>query len=122
MNSRFLMSLGTGIAATRAAQILTHVTFNDVLGIVGLERRRSTTVENVALIGLGVVVGAGAALLLAPTDGEETRRRVSDNLGKARDAGMKLVSDAKEHAPDLIESAKHKLRDVEAHANQRHHA
>jgi hypothetical protein len=122
MNNRVLVSLGTAVAASRAIQMLAHVTSDDVLSTVGLARRRSTTLENAALIGLGIVVGAGAALLLAPTNGEEARRRVGEELGKARDAGIKLVNDAKARAPELIDSARHALSETEEQAKRQHHA
>jgi hypothetical protein len=122
MSKKFWLSLGTAIAASRAAQTVSHVKYDDVLGLVGLARRRNTTLENVALIGLGAVVGAGAALLLAPTDGQETRRRVADSLDKARAAGLELVHEAKERAPELVEYAKKKSRELEDHATANHHA
>jgi YtxH-like protein len=122
MSKKFWLSLGTAIAASRAAQTVSHVKYDDVLGLVGLARRRNTTLENVALIGLGAIVGAGAALLLAPTDGQETRRRVADSLGKARAAGLELVNEAKERAPELVEYAKKKSRELDDHATANHHA
>ncbi len=120
MNNKLWMSLGTALAASRAVQMLTDISADDVLGVVGLERRRNTALENAALIGLGLVVGAGAALMLAPTDGVEARRRVADGFGKARDAGMRLMEDAKAQAPELVESAKNRLRERDDRVNLRH--
>ena len=34
----------------------------------------------------GAVIGAGVALLLAPASGKETREKIADKLGDAKDA------------------------------------
>jgi len=122
MNNRFLISLAAGMAASRVVQTLNQLTADDVLCSVGLQRRRSTAVENAALIGLGVFLGAGTALMLAPTDGEQTRRKVADGFGKAREAGMRLVNDAKARAPEIFDSAKYKLSDADEVSSQYHHS
>jgi hypothetical protein len=60
----------------------------DVLGILGLEPRRSaasTLFGSLGLLGLGLIVGAGAALLMAPRSGEQLRRELGERLdGTAR--------------------------------------
>jgi YtxH-like protein len=122
INKKFWMSLGTALAATRAVQTVSHITADDVLGVVGLARRRNTAVGNIALLGLGALIGAGTALLLAPTDGQEARKRVADNLGKARDKGLQLVNDAKERAPEIGEYAKNKVRDFEERSVPQQHS
>lgn len=119
-SKNFWMSLGTAIAASKAVQTISNVTADDVLGVVGLERRRNTVLGSFALVGLGALVGAGAALLFAPMTGEETRKRVSDQLGRAKEAGKNLVNEAKERAPELIEYAKTKARDFEEHGANQH--
>ncbi|WP_299205831.1 YtxH domain-containing protein [Brumimicrobium sp.] len=47
----------------------------------------------------GAVVGAGVALLLAPASGKETREKIADKLGDAKDAisdkGEELLKKAK---------------------------
>ncbi len=49
--------------------------FASMLSALGLQKRRSP-LATVATFGAGVVVGAGAALLLAPVSGETLRRAV----------------------------------------------
>lgn len=119
-SKKLLLSLGSAIAASRAVQTVSHVKANDVLGLVGLARRRNTTLENVALIGLGAFVGAGAALLLAPSNGQETRQRVADSLGRAKAAGKEFVQEAKERAPELAEYARRKAREIEENSAHQH--
>lgn len=122
MNTKTLLSLGSALAASRAVQMLTHLNADDVLCAVGLERKRNSTAENAALIGLGVFLGAGTALLLAPTNGQQARQRVAESFDKAREAGASWVNQAKERGPELVESAKQRLLDVTERADERHHA
>jgi hypothetical protein len=53
----------------------------DLLERVGLQPKRSALVP-IALLAAGVLVGGGAALLLAPMTGEKARRRLSHNIAK----------------------------------------
>ena len=58
-------------------QDITNMDKNDVLGMLGLEARRSDTsrvLKTLATFGIGLVVGAGVALLLAPKAGSELRQ------------------------------------------------
>ena len=64
---------------------------NDLLGMLGLEARRSDTsrvLKTLGTFGIGLVVGAGVALLLAPKAGNELRQDLRtkfrrDGKGKA---------------------------------------
>lgn len=42
---------------------------------------------------IGLALGAGVALLLAPQSGEETRRRIARSARRAQDAAQELVED-----------------------------
>ena len=56
---------------------------NDILSALGLAIKPSTT-ERVAgslgLIGLGAIIGAGVALLLAPSSGQDLRSDLSQRI------------------------------------------
>jgi hypothetical protein len=81
--SKALWTLGSVIGAQQAAKAVRGVDLNDILGVIGLERRPSAFSRALPALGLVVVsaaVGAGAALLLAPSSGEELRARLSDGL------------------------------------------
>jgi hypothetical protein len=84
--SKALWTLGSLIGAQQAAKFVRgigDVDLNDILGVVGLERRPSAYTRVLPALGLVAVsaaVGAGAALLLAPSSGEELRARLSDGL------------------------------------------
>jgi len=106
MNTKFLVSLGSTLAATRLAQSISNLEANDVLSIVGLARRRSYFAENLALVGAGALAGAAIALLLAPASGTETRERMALELGKAKDATLDALRDAKRQAPGLLQQIK----------------
>jgi hypothetical protein len=116
MNTKLLVSLGSTLAATRLAQSLSHLEANDVLRIVGLSRRRSHFLENLALVGLGALAGAGAALLFAPASGSETRERVASELGKVKDATVDALRDAKRQAPALLQQIKDSTKNEVASA------
>jgi len=73
---------------------------------VGLSRRRSYLLENLALVGIGAVVGAGTALLFAPASGSETRERVASEFGRVKDATVDALKDAKRQAPNLLQHMK----------------
>jgi len=84
--SKTLWTLGSLIGAQQAAKFVRSigdVDFSDILGVVGLERRPSAysrVLPALGLVAVSAAVGAGAALLLAPSSGEELRARLSDGL------------------------------------------
>jgi hypothetical protein len=106
MNTKLLVSLGSTLAATKLAQTLSRLETDDVLRVVGLSRRRTTLLENIALFGAGALAGAGAALLLAPASGTETRERVAYQLGRVKDKTVDALRDAKEKAPGMLQHMK----------------
>ncbi|AUX27336.1 hypothetical protein SOCEGT47_079230 [Sorangium cellulosum] len=54
-------------------------------------------------LGLGIAVGVGLGCLVAPTTGEETRRRLRDSAGRLRHSA--------ERAKDRALGAAHRARD-----------
>src|SRR5690606_9527049 len=106
MNTKFLVSLGSTLAASRLAQSIASVEADDVLRIVGLARRRTYFLENLALVGAGALAGAAVALLLAPASGMETRERMALELGKVKDATFDALRDARRQAPGLLQQLK----------------
>ena len=55
---KLVMSLGTAIAASKIARSVTGIELEDVLGSVGLSRRRSHFLENLGLVAAGWFAGA----------------------------------------------------------------
>jgi YtxH-like protein len=56
---------------------------DDVLAALGLQTRTSALTSvfgSIGLIGLGMVIGAGAALMMAPKSGRELREDLSTRL------------------------------------------
>lgn len=104
MNTKLLVSLGSTLAASRLAQTVSHLQADDLLRVMGLARRRSYLAENLALVGLGALVGAGAALLFAPASGMETRERFASELGRVKDKTVDALKDVKRQAPSLIQN------------------
>ena len=95
---KLLMSLGTAIAASKIAKSVAGIELEDVLGTVGLARRRNHFLENIGLVIAGAVVGAGAAILFAPASGSETRRRLGSEASKLGGAAMDAVREHKDEA------------------------
>ena len=56
---------------------------------------------------VGAVAGGVAALLFAPAAGKETRQKIADGLGKAKDR----VCDEYEHAREYAKSQKEALKE-----------
>jgi len=104
---KLITSIGTAVAAGRLAQMATSVDFGDVLGTVGLARRRSHALENLLFLGCGAAVGAGAALLLAPAPGRETRARLGKEISKLGEAASGAVRETTQSARALIHSRSH---------------
>jgi hypothetical protein len=100
--AKLLMTLGTAIATSKVARAATDVELEDVLGLVGLTRRRSYLLENIALIGTGALIGAGAALLFAPASGHETRQRLSKEVDKLGEKAADAIREVREGAPELM--------------------
>ena len=106
MNTKLLVSLGSTLAATKLAQTISNLEADDDQGMVGLARRRNNLLENNALHGLGAIAGAGAALLLAPASGSETRERMAYEFGKVKDKTVDALRDAKRQAPAMLQQMK----------------
>jgi gas vesicle protein len=67
---------------------LTDLDKNDILGALGLQSKPSAStwmMGTFGLFGLGVLVGAGVALLLAPKPGDELRRDIGTRIKTVRD-------------------------------------
>jgi hypothetical protein len=59
---------------------------DDLLGLMGLESKHSTAgylAGTLGTFGVGLLVGAGIALLLAPKPGHELREDIRDKLHRA---------------------------------------
>lgn len=72
-----------------------------LLNRAGLRRRKSHTFGNVMLAACGAIVAAGAALLLAPRRGSETRSKLGERLklkGKhATERGLEGIHEVTAH-------------------------
>lgn len=97
-NKKLLMSLGTAIAASKVARTVSGIGLDDVLGTMGLSRRRSHILENIGLIAVGAVIGAGTALLLAPAPGRQTRQRLGQEASRLGHAAADALREQKDEA------------------------
>ena len=99
--SKVLMMIGSALAGTKLGRDVNGLELNDVLGFVGLSRRRSYLAQNLALLGVGAAVGAGVALLLAPASGSETRKRLSQGVEKLTDQAAEKLEQAQQEFSNL---------------------
>src|SRR5436189_1950204 len=60
---------------------------------------------------VGLAVGAGLALLLAPQSGAETRSRISRSARRVRDAAAGAVDDAKDRVQETFETARQRVEE-----------
>ena len=81
---------------------------DDLLNVFGLETRRNTVdylVPALALFGVGVLVGTGIGLLVAPRPGKELRGDIAKGLQQAPEAMARLpqrASDAMHRVSDQL--------------------
>src|SRR5688572_11725602 len=97
-NRKLLMSLGTAFAASKVAKSVSGIGLDDVLGSMGLARRRNHALENIGLIAVGALIGAGTALLLAPASGRQTRQRIGQEASKLGSAAADALREQKDEA------------------------
>jgi hypothetical protein len=115
MKAKFLLSVGSAVLASRIARTIQGVDADTVLGRVGLARNRSHFAENLAYLGAGLMVGAGAALLLAPESGRDTRARIGRKIDELGEAAASAVETVENHIPAGLRSQLGEL------ANDRQH-
>lgn len=81
------LAMGSALGAREVIETIEGLRFEDVLAAVGLERKPSTLAQLLpaaGLITISAAVGAGLALLLAPTSGSKLRARLSDGIDDAK--------------------------------------
>jgi len=117
---KLLVSLATALASSRAVRLLSNTDSGDFLGLVGLERRRSHVLEGVGLLGLGAVVGAGVALLMAPSSGRETRARLGKEIEKLGEVATEAARDVRAGAPALVARVSAAADELSSRSNASH--
>lgn len=60
---------------------------------------------------IGLALGAGIALLLAPQSGEETRREIAEKVKRAKDAAGDAVGELSGAIGDTLDQAREKVED-----------
>jgi gas vesicle protein len=102
--------------AKKVISFLRYMDIDDVLGVVGLRRNRTNPLAVAALIGGGMLVGAGVAFLMTPVSGRDARRQNRNFLetmtGRAREEADRLAGEVKEKATEVAGEAKDKVSEV----------
>lgn len=92
----------------------------EILHMLGMEARRDTgtvVASALAVFGLGVVVGAGVGLLLAPRTGRELRKDIGQRIRHAPEAVAALpqqMTDAVQRATAKASAALHENGNIPA--------
>ena len=76
----------------------------DVLGLMGLESKSSTgawLAGTLGTFGIGLLVGAGIALILAPKPGRELRDDIRERLRRAPNDASGAINSAMGHGEQI---------------------
>ncbi len=85
--TKTVVAMGSAIGARELIKAVEGLSLNDALGAVGLERKPSSLSQflpAIGLITLSAAVGAGFALLLAPSSGSKLRSRLAHGIDDAK--------------------------------------
>src|SRR5687767_1333922 len=96
------LAAGSLLASSKAVAAARDIRANDILGPLGLERRRSALETTLPAIGFflgGAAIGAGVALLMAPMSGKQLRSEIG-----------KRASDVKERAKERVEELEERIQ------------
>jgi hypothetical protein len=90
-----LLAMGSTFGLEKLREALDTVTLDDVVGVIGLERKPGAGkwLSVAGLVTVSAAVGAGVALLLAPSSGTKLRARLSDGLEDAKHRVSDRISD-----------------------------
>jgi hypothetical protein len=94
--AKSLLTIGSVIGAREALRAVQVLHVNDILGVIGLQRRRSLVeraLPALVMAAAGAAVGAAAALLLAPSSGPELRHRISARADDVKERVAGKVSE-----------------------------
>jgi hypothetical protein len=89
-----LLSIGAAAISTKLARTLSGLEFDDVLRPLGLSRRHSHWPENLAFLGVGVIVGGITGLMLAPSSGRVTRERFAKKADELSDVAIRRFQES----------------------------
>jgi len=103
----------------KVVSFLRHIDLDDIVGLVGLRRKRSPLAA-IALVGGGILVGAGIAMLMSPVSGKDTRKqirmffeglsgRAMDEVTEVKEKAAKVAGDVKEKASEVATDVKEKV-------------
>jgi hypothetical protein len=85
--SKIALLIGCAAAARKLFESGRHFDVDRALGGIGLARRHTASeriLPVLAYVGLGAAVGAGVALIAAPSSGRELRSRLGERLDEAK--------------------------------------
>lgn len=115
--------LDAAMGAMSLLKLARAIDADDVLGLVGLMRRRRSPVGSILLIGGGIAIGAGLGVLLAPVSGREARAfiarslgmlggRVTDEVENLQGRATEVVGDVQQRAGQVVDQVQEKAGEI----------
>ncbi len=95
---------------TKVVSTLRSLDSDDLLGYAGLQRR--SRLSTAATFGAGIALGAGVALLFAPTSGAKMRKQIARSFKALLDSEREDVSAVKTAITEKVNGVFDKVKDV----------
>jgi gas vesicle protein len=117
------MALDAVVGAMQILKLARAIDADDVLGLVGLMRRRSHPLSSLLMLGGGIAIGAGIGMLLAPVSGREARAfllrglggmggKMTDQVDEIQGRATEVVGQVQERAGQVVEQVQEKAGEI----------
>lgn len=104
-------ALDTAKSVVEFVTFLRGIGLDDVLGLVGLARRKSA-LPTLFAFGGGVAVGASIGLLIAPVSGKDARRYIGMRVGELFGRATEKAEQVQEKAGEVVNQVQEKAGEV----------
>jgi gas vesicle protein len=105
-------ALEAAVGAMQLLKLARHIDADDVLGLMGLMRRRRNPLGAIALLGGGMAIGAGIGLLLAPVSGREARAFLMRTIGGLGGKVTDEVETLQGRATEVVEQVQERASEI----------
>lgn len=106
-------------AAMSVGMLMRFLKAGRLLRYMGLSRRRYTPLRSIALVGAGVIAGAGVTMMVAPMAGRETRRAFVRGFRMFTRKGREMLDRAEAEMEQLGQGAIEAIKAGEERAEER---
>jgi len=105
-------ALEAALGAMQLLKLARGIDADDVLGLMGLMRRRKSPMNSLLLLGGGIAIGAGIGLLLAPVSGREARSFLLRGLGMMGGKVTDEVDTIQGRATEVVDQVQQRAGEV----------